>query len=305
MSTRCLNRLSSLIGIAFAACLYLRLPLESATAAASYVVLQDSQQASLVRISRDGKTVTKIAGNAAGLGLAIDHSGNYLVAARSAILRVTPAGSVTRLAAAPAGADWTALALDAQGNIIIGDGKRPVIWRVYADGETVSQAATFNAVTCDAEREIALTVGASGDYFVLVHAVNYSVVGFVRFFRISPSGNVTEIPVTGVRARKPKSLAAERTDSFLFTDHSSDAALVRLTVDGRVTVAADLPMGFRFPHGMALDPASGEIVIASAINGSLVTANVKDLILRPLISRLPWTFPHTVSPEAVIVETPR
>jgi hypothetical protein len=69
----------------------------------SFVVLQDLDQDSLVRISADGKQATTIANGAAGVGLTVDRGGNYIVAARSALLRVTPTGVVTTLAFAPGG----------------------------------------------------------------------------------------------------------------------------------------------------------------------------------------------------------
>ena len=59
----------------------------------SWVFLQDNPDESLVRLSADGKSLTTIAKGAAGLGLAIDAAGNYIVGARKTLLRVTEPAS--------------------------------------------------------------------------------------------------------------------------------------------------------------------------------------------------------------------
>jgi hypothetical protein len=109
----------------------------------SYVVLRDSDTDSLIRVSSDGKTVTPIANGAGGLGLAVEASGTYIVAAQSALLRVTRTGKVKKVAEAPPNAEWASLAIDQRGDFIIVDGKLPVLWRVSSNGESITKVATL------------------------------------------------------------------------------------------------------------------------------------------------------------------
>src|SRR5947209_1218528 len=97
----------------------------------SYVVLQDSDHDSLIRLSVDGKKVSTIANGAGGVGLAVDAGGNYIVGAKSALLKVTPAGVVSTIANAPGDSEWTAAAVDdSNGSYIVVDGNQPILWRI-------------------------------------------------------------------------------------------------------------------------------------------------------------------------------
>ena len=181
-------------------CVALFSVLPPATAASvSYVLLQDSDENSLIRISADGKTIRTIASAAAGVGLAADYSGDYIIAARSKLLRVKRTGNVTTVAPAPEGTTWTAIALDANGNIIAADGKKPILWRISPDGQTVVRAATFRDLTYTAERPIALIIHPSGDYIVLLPGIDHRLARPpARMIRISTSGAATEVPLAGI-----------------------------------------------------------------------------------------------------------
>jgi hypothetical protein len=241
----------------------------------SWVFLQDNPDKSLVRLSADGKSLTTIAKGAAGLGLAIDGAGNYIVGARKTLLRVTRAGVVKQIAAAPAGSSWTKVAVDAAGNFIVADGTKPAIWRVSADGASVVNVASYGNIDIDmpegAERGLALAVDTTGDYLllptgvyrppgVLRHIPNG--VGPVYFLRVAPGGSVTEVPLRGVKLKQAGGMVPDGKGSYLVTDERGDQAVFRLTLDGLVTKVpgleiAGLPVGLR---DLARDPDTGAII---------------------------------------------
>ena len=72
----------------------------SAAADHTFVVLNRSEQNSLVRVAPDGGFIATIANGAGGVGITKDSSGDYIVAAVHSLLRVTSTGNVTAIAKA-------------------------------------------------------------------------------------------------------------------------------------------------------------------------------------------------------------
>jgi hypothetical protein len=242
----------------------------------SWVFLQDNPDESLVRLSADGKSLTTIAKGAAGLGLAIDGAGNYIVGARKTLLRVTRAGVVKQIAAAPAGSSWTKVAVDAAGNIIVADGLKPAIWRVSADGTSVVNVASYGQCCVPlpegVERLMALAIDVSGDYLLLANGewyppgVNPTVpqgVGPEYFYRIAPDGSLTEVPLTGVKLRAASSMIPDAKGGYLVTDEQNDCAVFRLTPGGLVTRVEGLEISGpqNGLSGGARNPETGGVVV--------------------------------------------
>lgn len=158
----------------------------------SFVMLQDSEKDSLVRISPDG-TVTTIAHGAGGVGLTIDHAGNYVVAARLALLRVTRAGVVTMIAKAPQGAKWVAVVADGSGGLVVADGEQPVLWRVDEKGH-VAEFARYphHDPRSGGTYKIGLAAEPSGDYLLLRDGPCAP-----ALYRITAAGVVSPVQVSG------------------------------------------------------------------------------------------------------------
>ena len=153
----------------------------------SYVVLQNLDEDSLVRVSADGKHATTIANGAAGVGLTVDRGGNYIVAARSALLRVTRAGVVTTIATAPNGSEWVAVAEHAGGGLVVADGILHVIWRVSDDGRTVDKFAEYPGSLPRGGSGIGLLRDDSGDFLLLGLGDDNT----AHLYLISPAGVVS------------------------------------------------------------------------------------------------------------------
>jgi hypothetical protein len=187
----------------------------------SYIVLRNSDTDSLIRVSSDGKTVTPIANGAGGLGLAVEASGTYIVAAQSALLRVTRTGKVEKGAEAPPNAEWASLAIDQRGDFIIVDGKLPVLWGVSSNGESITKVATLNAITYPSGgRATAVTVDASGNYLWLIQGiVDHRRGAETQFFSVSPGGAIAEITLKGPRTYSPTSMISDGAGSYLFVDY--------------------------------------------------------------------------------------
>jgi hypothetical protein len=262
---------------------------------ASYVVLQERDQDSLVRVSLDGQSMTTIASGVAGVGLVVDAAGNYIIAARSRLLRVTPSGTVSVIAQASADAEWTSVLADTDGNIVVADGKQPVLWRISADGKSITNAAVYDGLTYPAGREVTLTQDASGEYWLLVlGVVDHRRGTETRFFRITKEGLVTEIPFKSQRPRIPVAMVPDGMGGFVFAVREVSfqeltPALYRVTPDGSLTKLVGLGESFSFTHGLARNPFNGDLMVAHhnllsrvSANGSSITTFAKDGKLKML-----------------------
>jgi hypothetical protein len=245
------------------------------------------------------------------LGLALDPHGNYLVAAKTKLLRVTPAGVVSTLANAPEGATWSALAVDASGAIIIADGRTPIGWRVSADGSVVEWAATYEAFDGQTDRPVAIAVARDGDYRLAVwdygHGSVENMGHITRIYRLTPeavaksekpltgargsvgsgtpvsygattasewSDSVTELNLHGDRSRGfSGGMVLDENGSILISDHQTPA-LYRITEEGQVTRLSELSGQC---HGdlvhLARDPETGKLIAASEFCSTIFRAN--------------------------------
>lgn len=243
-----------------------------ATGSVSYVVVQDSDQDSLIRISGDGKSVTTIASGAAGVSLAVDRAGNYVVAARSALLRVTRSGVVTTIATAPEGAEWITVAADLQGNLIVADALQPVLWRVSEDGHSVVRFVEYPEALPPGLSEIGLVIDESGDYLLLRIGDDST----PHFYRVTPAGSVSRIPLRGavstttrrfrpvpgvVNAVAGGTLIPDGAGIYLFLDKGCARNVFRLSTTGMVSRFANFSDESCHQGGLARNPETGEIVI--------------------------------------------
>jgi hypothetical protein len=231
----------------------------------SYVALQDSDKNSLVRISFDTRTATTIANNAAGVDLALDADGNYVVAAKSALLRVTPAGKVAVIAKAPPGAEWLSVAVAPDGNIFAADGMRPALWRVSADGESVIEFASWNGVHHGGGRPVNVRIDGAGDCLVLIDGVNHRIGAVVELWRISRAGVVTQVPVEGPRVWNPASMVPDGSGGWLFVAREILGGVYRLSIKDGVAHVGKL--SDVLIEMVVRDPETGATLLGSFTGG--------------------------------------
>jgi DNA-binding beta-propeller fold protein YncE len=267
---RCLNLFAVL-------CLSLSLLPAAST---SYVVLQKGAN-SLIRISSDGSSIMTIADGldaqrtSLDSGLAIDSRGNYIVAAGSKLLSVTPSGAVSTLTEAPGDSLWTAVAVDAHGNLIVADGRKPTIWRVSPDGSAITKVATYDAYD-SSERPVGVAVDSAGDYWVVVLDADPNTAGLpslTRVYRISPDGVAREVRLHGVRSFSfSGGIAFDASGDLLFTDHRQEG-LLRIAKDGEVLRLAPMSTQCGGMWGLARDTTTGAILATAPFCGMVIRSN--------------------------------
>ncbi len=227
----------------------------------SYVVLFRSNSNSLVRISDDGASQTVIARGAGGSGLARDVPGDYIVAAISSLLRVTPSGVVSTIALAPIGSQFLSVAVDSSGNYIVADNRRHSVWRISPNGDTVKRVAMYPVRRFDELEDVGIIVDPLGDYLVMESNSFVS-----HFWRISPEGRVTSIPLRGDSMTGAGPITGDGSGAYVVAS-SRDHALFHITPDGEVRKFATV--GGRNLTGIARNPETGEFVVTLNFDASL------------------------------------
>ena len=251
--------MSRLFLVRCAACFVLAWP--SIAGDVSYVVLGRYPAGDLVRVTDDGQSQKTIARGVGGFGLTVDKNGDYIVARVSSLVRVTPSGVVSTIAAGPTGSQWLAVAVDSSGNYIVGDNQRHDIWRVSADGARVDRVATYPVRWPQEMEDIGVIVEDTGNYLVIEGN------GFTaNVWTISPKGDVKPMPLHGAVMRSGDAIIRDGAGAYLAMS-SRDHAVFRITSAGDVAKFATID-GQNLT-GLARNPETGELVLTVNFEQSL------------------------------------
>jgi streptogramin lyase len=227
----------------------------------SYVVLGRHPSGDLVRVTEDGRLQKTIASGVGGHGLTVDKSGDYILARVSSLVRVTPSGVVSTIAACPTGSQWMAVAVDSTGNYIVGDNQQHAIWRVSADGTKVDRVATYPVRWPHEMEDIGVMVDDTGNYLVIEGN------GFAAaLWTVTPKGGVKPLSLHGAVMRSGTAIIRDGAGAYLalsFRDH----AVFRITPTGDVAKLATID-GQNLT-GLARNPETGELVLTLNFDPSL------------------------------------
>ena len=210
-----------------------------------------SSSATLIRISADGGTVSTIANNVVFRDLAQEPTGNYVGAAVNKIQRVTPSGTVTTVAAAPAGSQFISLAVDGSGNIIVADNQLHVLWKITPDGLSVTQIGPYPVLTNNQLEDVYVRVDSSGNYILANDNASA-----IKLFRITPQGAATPIPLSGnYSPTQLAGLALDSAGNFYIAD-SGPGRILKVASNGIFSTIAS-GSNFALPlEGAAPAPAA-------------------------------------------------
>jgi len=226
---------------------------ESAAANYSFVILNHSIPYSLVRISPEGKYISTIAGGFAGVGLAKDAEGNYLVTTGTSLLRVSPTGGVSTVAVAPSGSHWLKVVAAPGGSSVVIDNVQHALWNISQDGRSIAKIANYPVPVYRELEDPSLTTDGQGNCTVLED--NHR---DVHMFKITPEGVVTQIPLSRP-VQVSFGLVADGPGSYLAEEGKGDA-IIRITAAGEVTQLAKFIPARTYLTGIVRDPLGGDIV---------------------------------------------
>ena len=243
-------------------CVLLLTAWPATSAPGSFVVLNRSANNSLVRVSSDGHWISTIAVKVGGYGLTKDRDGNYIIAAVSSLLRVTPSGSVTTIATAPRGSQWMHVVQDHDGVFVVADNQQHAVWRISADGQSVVKLVNY-AEASPIMEDVSIVLDESGNYLVIeeIHGTH--------LWRVTPAGQITPVPLRGINIATGGVIIDESDGNYLIGSYR-DHTVFRLSRAGDVTKFAELEAGALTLTGMARNRETGEIVVTLSFAHSLI-----------------------------------
>ena len=264
-------------------------------------------------------------------GLTIDPHGNLYVAdtTNNRIRKVTPEGVVSTVAGngnagyadgAAAMAEFNGpigIAIDKQNNIYVADTYNDRIRKIGVDGQVTTLAgrgqpgdADGDSATASFDTPCALVVTSEGSLIV-------ADTGNDKLRKVTPTGQVTTVQIMFVDdpnrqgLRTPIGLAITH-DGFLYATEQGRGTVVQIAPDGRAAVLAGNGPGYadgfgndaRFNQltGIAIDPSSGELVVADSANCLIRRLTKKEILPADSASNdlLPRLNPETIGTQHLL-----
>jgi len=99
-----------------------------------FIILQNDEKNSLLRVSATGETVEVIASGVPGEALMQDVNGNYMVLSHHALTQVTPGGEIRVVAKSEESVWWCAIAGHRDGSYLVADCNSSSITQIDAQG---------------------------------------------------------------------------------------------------------------------------------------------------------------------------
>ena len=207
---------------------------------------------SLIQVAADGSSSSVFASiGGCPSSVALDSFGNRFVAdpCTTSILEVTPAGAISTFFTGAPLQNPVAIALDPSNNVIVGDDSTDAVYRIAANGSSISQIASLSPSPSNLQ-DIAITVDAGGNVIVANDDVNGPGVAS-ELLRIAPGGTVSTI-YRGTAITSISGLVIDHSGNYIIGS-SLQASLFRVTPQGTVSTFVNSPALSGGLSGLALD----------------------------------------------------
>ncbi|HEU5020483.1 MAG TPA: putative Ig domain-containing protein, partial [Bryobacteraceae bacterium] len=202
-----------------------------------------------------------------GYDLAMDASGNFIIASSAAIIRMTPAGDPHLVASAPEGSKFVSVAVDSAGNYVVADSGTTThrIIRMSPDGASIGNPVSYRADGTSDFEDALVRIDSQGNYIV---AEDFSPQGGgpVHLHKITPGGTVTDVPLSGQIPDSVGGLTIDANGNYIISD-IGNASILSITPAGAGTLLYRSIEGetLQLPFGLAREKATGKILIANEI----------------------------------------
>jgi hypothetical protein len=199
------------------------------------LVVQGGEPGILQRYSAGGRLLGTIASVPNGIAVA-KSGGNYMVVTGSALVQVTPAGTVTTIANAPGSAAgtarWIAIASDQLGNLVAVDNVQHAVWLITPASGVVTKVASYAVADVLGAEDAAVAMDPAGNYLVLEDNG-----GSLHLFLITPGGTVTPIQLHGTVATQCRTSLIPFGGGYLFVSPAENAVFELQRVYPTLTAA--------------------------------------------------------------------
>lgn len=194
--------------------------------------------------------------------MALDSSGNYIVAPAGPLLKMTPGGVVTTIASG----GYISVAVDGLGNFIAADNSHHEVWRISPDGSSVNVVAAYPVCNVGNLEDVTVRINSAGNYVVMHDNCSSGIAVYV----ITPGGTVTSLPLSTALPSGLGGFTFSPSGNYVIDDYSS-STIYSVTPSGTVSV---LSQGSSLLNGqidnIVYDPGSGNYVVANKLANSLL-----------------------------------
>jgi formylglycine-generating enzyme required for sulfatase activity len=259
---------------------------QSPVGAGTYAVL--NRYGGVAKITAPSGGVSAVISTAAATGMTLDNEGNYILAAVNSLLKVKPDGSVSVIASAPSGSQFIDVACDIAGNYIIMDNTRHRILRISSDGSTTTNVASYPVQDVDNWEDACVRVLGNGNYLL----AEYNELA-AHLFIITPTGNVTNIQLTGVLPSGVGDLCLDSFGNYIITDYNN-ANIDKITPSG---ICSTLVHNFNFSEitGITWDQRNNTFIVTDSGNNTLYSIASDGSSVTQILSGLVLSEPNDVA----------
>ena len=250
-----------------------------------------NRDGSMALVPTGGGAPASIPNSFQGLGLSMDHSGNYIIATGSFLERVTPGGVSTLIATISTG-QLVAVDMDASGNYIVADNVQDRVLRINPAGTTITTVAAFPVSSPSEGQDDWVRVDKNGNYIVTDDS---GLVG--RIYVMTPGGSVTNLTLNGPAIPRIGGLTINDAGNYVVTDYINNVIDV-ITPGG---VVSTLLSGHPFNEltGIAWDPSLQKYFFVDRGTNTLYSLSANGQTLATVYSGSALS-----SPTGVAVPTP-
>jgi hypothetical protein len=212
----------------------------------------------LIKVTPSNGTSTVISTLTPGPGgVATDPKGNIFVVqpCGRSVSKISPMGTVSVLFSGSPLQSPVALAVDASGNIIVGDNLVDEVFRIPASGNSIVEIAHLPFPTPIELQDIAITVDGLGSYIVAEDSLS-GPAPISDLSRINPNGSVSVI-YRSTTIQSVGGLVIDAAQDFVIADYLQ-SIIYQVTQAGDISSLVNGPVDCCM-IGLAIDPVSFEL----------------------------------------------
>jgi uncharacterized protein (TIGR03437 family) len=257
--------------------------------AETYYVMDLSEPALTIYAINGGTTVTCAWGEGGPCAnyntdvgpsdLAVDQSGNFIVATGNAIVRLSPSGAPNPTVVVPLSAtgedsefaNFYSVAVDAGGNYIVADNGNHMIWSFPAGGGAGTLVGTYPGACDDFCEDVYVRIDTSGNYIVAEDGDDEG--GEIQLFKFAPCIGSQMCPqeppgiLDGPLGGFVGGLTFDALGNYVMTYGGEGSALETVTPQGAISTLFS-NVNYQ-PFGVFRDPQTGNFLITDSENEAL------------------------------------
>lgn len=209
--------------------------------------------------------------NGEGYDLAMDASGNFIIAGLSSLIKMTPDGNPSRInwtddPNIPANSSrWTSVAIDRSGNYIAADNVNHRILRITPAG-TLGLSKPYRTGDATQWEDASVRIDSQGNYIIADDSNSQypDSTGPVHIHKMTPGGSVSDLTLSGHVPQTVGGLTIDANGNYIISD-VENSEIVSITPAGVATLLYSSgetgPLGL--PFGLARETTTGNILIAN------------------------------------------